>query len=239
MKNPGPERVLDFPWILSTIPNQRRETMLSNSQTEDLQWQRGWYSKSSEFEDYPEENSGAEVPVPDRLLPKRQSQALLLRLRLSQKIGLLMWMNKKGLLSKGGEQRLLYLQRNASIEAISAGLKFVIRLTDESKLQSDFFPHMVELNRRPQSKHFRRTEKARIGIGYRDKGTLPDKSSLGRTLAQKESWIAMSSLPENLQLELQCRVPHLIEGEWLNLGDISNYFDSLKDLRDQLLLNQL
>lgn len=213
--------------------------MLSKTQEKDLLWQKDWYSHSSEFEDDSEINSGAEVPVPDRLLPKRKNQALLLRLRLSQKIGLLMWMNRKGFLSRGGEIRLLYLQRKASIEAISSGLKFVDRLDREEKLQSDFHHHMIELNRRPQSRRFRRTEKSRIGVGYRDKGTLPDKSSQGRTLAQKESWILLSDLPENLQVIIQSQVPQLIEGEWLNLGEISDYFDNLKDLRDQLLLNQL
>jgi len=213
--------------------------MLSLTQKADLSWQKDWYSHSSEFEDDLQEDSGAEVPVPDRLFPKRKSQALLLRLKLSQKIGLLMWMNRNDLLSKGGEQRLLYIQKKASIEAISAGLRFAERLLIEKKLISDFYPHMVELNRRPQSSHYRKTEKSRIGVGYRDKGTLPDKSSQGRTLAQKESWIHLSNLPENLQLIIQSQVPQLIEGEWLNLGEISDYFDNLKDLRDQLLLNQL
>jgi len=213
--------------------------MLSLTQKADLSWQKDWYSHSSEFEDNLQEDSGAEVPVPDRLFPKWKSQALLLRLKLSQKIGLLMWMNRNDLLSRGGEQRLLYIQKKASIEAISAGLRFAERLLIEKKLISDFYPHMVELNRRPQSSHYRKTEKSRIGVGYRDKGTLPDKSSQGRTLAQKESWILLSDLPENLQLIIQSQVPQLIEGEWLNLGEISDYFDNLKDLRDQLLLNQL
>jgi hypothetical protein len=214
--------------------------MLSNTQSKDLLWQKGWYSKTpDEREEILGRNPEAEVPVPDRLLPKRKAQVLLLRLKLSQKIGLLLWMNREGFLSKGGEERLLYLQKKASFEAISAGLRFAARLTEERKLQSDFYPHMVELNRRPQSKRFRRSESSRIGIGYRDKGTTPENSTLGRTLAQKESWILISDLPENLRLELQSHVPQLIEGEWLDLGELSDYFDDLKELRILLLLNQL
>jgi len=213
--------------------------MLSKTRQEDLVWQKEWYQRPNESENDLGRNPEADVPVPDRLLPKRNAQILLLRLKLSQKIGLLMWMNRNDVLSRGGEERLLYLQKKASIEAISSGLKFADRLNREKKLQSDFLPHMVELNRRPQSKRFRRYEKNRIGIGYRDKGTTPENSSFGRTQAQKESFILLSSLPENLISIIQSCVPQLIEGEWLDLGELSDYFDDLKELRDQLLLNQL
>jgi hypothetical protein len=213
--------------------------LLSKTQKEDLLWQKGWYSSTSEFEEVLVKNQEADVPVPERLFPKRKSQALLLRLKLSQKIGLLLWLNSSDLLSKGGEERLLYLQKRASIEALLAGKRFADRLSKEKKLQSDFYPHMVELNRRPQSKRFRRTQISRIGVGYRDKGTTPLTFSLGRTLAQKESWILLSDLPENLQLLLHSTVPQLIVDEWLDLGELSDYFDNLMELRDQLLLNQL
>jgi hypothetical protein len=213
--------------------------MPSKIQDETLLWQRDWYKRPIELEDDLSGNPEAEVPVPDRLFPKRISRALLLRLKLSQKIGLLLWMNRNEVLSLGGEEQLLYLQKKASFEAISSGLKFADRLNKEKKLQSDFLPHMIELNRRPQSKRFRKFEKNRIGIGYRDKGTTPENSSFGRTQAQKESWILLSSLPENLIPIIQSCVPQLIEGEWLDLGELSDYFDNLKELRDQLLLNQL
>jgi len=131
--------------------------MLSDSQFEELLWQKDWYSKSSDQDVDLLRDSEAEVPVPDRLFPKKKSKGLLLRLKLSQKIGLLMWMNRTDQLSRGGEERLLYLQKKASIEAISAGLRFANRLTQEKKLQNDFRPHMAELNRMPQSKRFRRT----------------------------------------------------------------------------------
>jgi len=213
--------------------------MLTKDQSELLVWQREWYKRPIEISDDLGRNPEAEVPVPDRLYPKRKSQALLLKLKLSQKIGLLLWMNRRDFLSLGGEERLLYLQKRASIEAISSGLKFADRLSKEKKLQSDFHPHMIELNRRPQSKRYRKLEKNRIGIGYRDKGTTPEESSFGRNKAQEESWILLSSLPENLIPLIVSCVPQLIEGEWLDLGELSDYFDDLKELRDQLLLNQL
>lgn len=206
---------------------------------ENLVWQKEWYKRPIETRDDLIGNSEADVPVPERLLPKRKSQALLIRLKLSQKIGLLMWMNRNDVLSLGGEERLLYLQKRASIEAISSGLRFADRLSKQKKLQSDFLPHMIELNRRPQSKRYRRLEVNRIGVGYRDKGTTPGNSNFGRTQAQREAWIPISSLPENLIPLLYGCVPQLIEGEWLDLAGLSDCFDDLKELRDQLLLNQL
>lgn len=158
-----------------------------------------------------------EAPVPERPIPKRRSKELLLRLKLSQKIGLLLWLNREGLLSEGGKERLLYLQRKASLEAIEAGVRWCSRLSKEKKLQSDFRPHMAELNRRPQSKRFRRTEARRIGIGYRDKGTLPEISSKARTRVIEESWIPLSMLPEFLNKVLRTAYPEAVEGDWFDV----------------------
>jgi hypothetical protein len=110
--------------------------MLRNIQDENLLWQRDWYRRPIVEEDDLSGVSEAEVPVPDRLLPKRNAQALLVRLKLSQKIGLLVWMNRNEVLSRGGEERLIYLQRKASTEALFAAFKFADRLTQERKLHS-------------------------------------------------------------------------------------------------------
>lgn len=180
-----------------------------------------------------------EVPVPDRLFHKRRSKELLNSLKLSQKIGLLLWLNKNEALSEGGKERLLYLQRKASEEAILAGLKFSSRLQKEEKLRLDFKPHMVELNRRPQSRRFRVSEKRRIGIGYRDKGTLPDIQSKLRNQTQEESFIFLSDLPEMLQEMLYNLMPSSIEGEWVDLEEIGRLFSTKFKSDRSHLLNQL
>lgn len=163
----------------------------------------------------------ADIPVPDRLLPKGKSKWLTNRLKLSQKIGLLLWLNREGLLSEGGGQRLLYLQAKASFEAIAAGLKFAERLSKEKKLQSDFRHQLVELNRRPQSKRFRRTEKRRIGVGYRDKGTLPEFDAEARKSANMMDFVEINSFRPLVQDHIRNRYHPALEGEWVSLSDLA------------------
>jgi hypothetical protein len=194
----------------------------------------GW-----ELDSTSEEITEAEVPVPDRLLPKRRSKELVSHLRLSQKIGLLVYLNREELISPGGEERLLYLQRKASFDAISSGLKFAQRLQNEKKLISDFRPHMVELNRRPQSKRFRATEVRRIGVGYRDKGTLPELSSKARIKATQESWLYLPDLPEEVQQLLRNVVPACLDGDWLDLSELSESSEISMALQKQPLHTQL
>jgi hypothetical protein len=169
-----------------------------------------------------ERESEADIPVPDRLLPKWRYSLLVGKLKLSQKIGLLIWLNRENLLTLGGRERLLYLQAKASFEALEAGLKFAQRLSRESKLQSDFRHQMRELNRRPQSKHFRQSENRRIGVGYRDKGMLPPESLKARQRAQKDSFIHSESLPGEVIAMLSVILPSSLteDGEWVDLSEI-------------------
>lgn len=170
-----------------------------------------------------EAETEAEVPVPDRLLPKRKYQAIVAKLKLSQRIGLLLWLNRNGTLSIGGSQRLLYLQEKASFEAISAGLKFAERLSKDKKLQSDFMHAARELNRRPQSKRFRIREVRRIGVGYRDKGTLPVVSTSARRKAQEENFVSTLALPEELVQLVRLLVPSALveDEEWVDLQEVT------------------
>lgn len=162
----------------------------------------------------------AEAPVPERLLPRRKGQILIEKLKLSQKIGILLWLNSERILSSGGRERLLRLQSVASEEALLAGIRFSSRLKKEKKLQSDFRPHMVELNRRPQSRNFRKKESRRIGVGYRDKGTLPDHSESARRRANEESFVHFNSLPPRLRDLISVRSPLSVteDGEWVDLS---------------------
>lgn len=193
-----------------------------------------WMSES-------ERDAEAEIPVPDRLLSKREYQRLVGSLKLGQKIGLLVWLNRQGILSLGGKERLLYLQAKASFEALEAGLRFARRLTEEPKLQSDFQHQMRELNRRPQSKHFRQTGTRRIGVGYRDKGILPEQSLRARRQAWEESFVPTESIPEDLLNVLQRYLPTCLteDGEWVDLSVFPGSFGSGDDQELIKLLHPL
>jgi hypothetical protein len=182
----------------------------------------------------------ADTPVPDRLLPKWKTRQLLSRLRLGQKVGLLLFLNRKDLLSKGGQDRLLYLQSRASFEAIEAGLKFCQRLLEVEKLQSDFKHQMIELNRRPQTKRYRRYQANRIGVGYRDKGALPEESNSPRNLAQKEGVIFLADLSPDIRELVLALFPNSVVEEWLDLDNLYEVVHSLEDFQDlDKLLNLL
>lgn len=188
-----------------------------------------------------ERDAEADIPVPDRLLPKWRYRLLVEKLKLSQKIGLLLWLNRENLLTLGGRERLLYLQAKASFEALEAGLKFAQRLSKEKKLQSDFRHQMRELNRRPQSKHFRQSEVRRIGVGYRDKGMLPGPSLRARRQAWEDSFIPRESIPEEILDVLQRIVPSCLteDGEWVDLSELSGTFGSRLSSEMKTLLHPL
>jgi len=198
---------------------------------------KGFRSSSSRAWSAMEEVPEADMPVPDRLLQKGRSHFLLNQLKLGQKIGILIWLNQEGVLSPGGGERLLYLQAKASLEAIAAGLKFAQRLSDESKLQLDFKHQIRELNRRPQSRRFRRYESSRIGVGYRDKGTLPEETILQRTKAQEAGWIYIPDLTLENQGVLQTLVPSACrEGDWIDLSELSRFLDENEEIRELIHL---
>lgn len=188
-----------------------------------------------------ERDSEADIPVPDRLLPKAESQRLVGRLKLSQKVGLLLWLNREGLLTLGGRERLLYLQAKASFEALEAGLRFARRLSKERKLQSDFRHQMRELNRRPQSKHFRQSEARRIGVGYRDKGMLPGESLRARRRAWEESFVPTDLVPTLVMEAIRLTHPSSLteDGEWVDLSMLSGAFGTRCDIGMRPLLPPL
>lgn len=190
----------------------------------------------SDYRSESEKNTEADIPVPDRLLSKSEYHRLVGSLKLSQKIGLLLWLNRQDLLTLGGKERLLYLQAKASFEALEAGLRFAQRLSKEKKLQSDFQHQMRELNRRPQSKRFRQSEVRRIGVGYRDKGMLPGFSSRARLEAVRDSFIPSHLIPEQLRLVLQRNLPACFTegGEWIDLMEVSQDLRVLRDIQEMI-----
>jgi hypothetical protein len=180
----------------------------------------------SDYMNESEMNSEADIPVPDRLLPKQRYRELVGKLKLSQKIGLLLWLNRENLLTLGGRERLLYLQAKASFEALEAGLKFARRLSEERKLSSDFKHQMRELNRRPQSKHFRQTLSRRIGVGYRDKGMLPENSLKARNAAWSESFVPFEPISEEMKNFIRQQLPQSLteDEEWIDLSEVLRAF---------------
>lgn len=152
---------------------------------------------------------------------RRKAGLVSEKLTLGKQIGILLWLNRVDLLSTKGEERLLFLQSKAPWGALDAGLEFAKRLQVELKLQLDFYPYMVVLNCYPSTKRLRAfRQTSRIGVGYRDKGTLPSLSTGARTRAQEDSWIHREEVPEKL-MELLESMPELIEGEWVDLSALA------------------
>ena len=200
-----------------------------------------WNYVLSDYRTETERDSEADIPVPDRLLPRRESQRLVRMLKLSQMVGILLWLNREGLITLGGRERLLYLQSKASFEALEAGLRFARRLSLEKKLQSDFRHQMRELNRRPQSKHFRQSEARRIGVGYRDKGMLPEVSQRARREAQKEAYLPLDSLPDLIGNGIRLFFTDCLteDGEWVDLPMLSGAFGTRHNTVGRALLPPL
>jgi len=200
-----------------------------------------WNYVLSDYRTESERDSEADIPVPDRLLPKRRSLELVRMLKLGQMVGILLWLNRENLITLGGRERLLYLQSKASFEALEAGLRFARRLTQEEKLRSDFRHQMRELNRRPQSKHFRQSEARRIGVGYRDKGMLPEASSGARTAAQKDSFIPSHLIPRILLGSIRTVIPACLtaDEEWVDLSMVAGSFGTQADIGARPLLPPL
>jgi len=199
------------------------------------------YVTSVDWRTEAERDSEADIPVPDRLLPRRQSRELVDALKLSQKIGLLIWLNRENLITLGGRERLLYLQAKASYEALEAGLRFARRLSSDKKIRSDFKHQMRELNRRPQSKRFRQSEARRIGVGYRDKGMLPEVSHRARQESQRESYVASSLVPPLLRRAIQLVHPEFLtaDGEWVDLSMVAGSFGTQASIGARSLLPPL
>jgi len=157
---------------------------------------------------------------------RRKAGLVSEKLGLGQQIGLLLWMNRVDLLSSKGEERLLFLQSKAPWGALDAGLRFAQRLQGNMKLQLDFYPYMVVLNCHPSTKRLRAfRQTSRIGVGYRDKGTLPSLSTGPRQRATEDAWIPLEDVPEKMRSLIES-MPELIEGEWVDLSALAELLQS-------------
>lgn len=160
------------------------------------------------------------------------------RLKLGQQLGLLLWLNRHHLLSTKGEERLLFLQARAPWGALEAGMTFAQRLESDRKLVSDLYHWMVVFNCYPTTRRLRIHRARRIGVGYRDKGTLPDKSRGARRSADSSAWVHWDSLPEHIQELISVLASQSVEGEWVDLPDlVSNLQSGLGTSELRLLLD--
>jgi len=185
--------------------------------------------------------SEADMPVPNILPPASRALNLLRHMKLSQKIGYLLFLHRRGDISDGGVEALFFLQEKAPFEALSAGLKFAELLDKSLKLQSDFKRAAELLDRRPRSWRFRNSETRRIGVGYRDKGTLPEISPQARKRADQESFIFLADLPCEIVSHLQSDFPACLteDVEWLDLSMLIEHCSILQKENIRLLLSSL
>jgi len=167
---------------------------------------------------------------------RRKAGLVSEKLTLGKQIGILLWLGRKDLLSSKGAERLLFLQSKAPWGALDAGLEFAKRLEGEKKLQLDFYPYMVVLNSYPSTKRLRAfRQTSRIGVGYRDKGTLPSLSTGSRRDAQESAWIHRDQVPDALMAILESN-PDLIEGEWVDLTALAGFLSGLVSVEPTSLL---
>lgn len=178
----------------------------------------------------------ADIPVPDHSRDSAKEFRQLRELKLSQRLGILLFCNR---LDKGNGyvlQRINFLQEHASIEAIQAGIKFYRRMVSEPKLQKDF-KHVISyyLYNIPQTLEYHKRPKNRIR-GYRDKGTLPDQSVRARAKAGQEGWFDLRGLENQTVREfLEEHLPDtLIEGDFLDLPGAIEYLQE-----EELILERL
>lgn len=179
----------------------------------------------------PNHEMRADAPVPGSLNQKRnKDRSLLAELKQSQKIGLLLWLNRMELISQSGSEKLILLQRVHSVECLEAAISFLSRLENEKKLQSDFKPHMEVINRLPLSRRGKQAlfQSSRIGIGYRDKGTLLTIQEKARKRTNEEAFVSLTSLPPILTQFVEFWCPSsVVDGEWIDLGEVREFGDKL------------
>jgi hypothetical protein len=129
-------------------------------------------------------------------------------------------MESQGILTLGGMRRLSHMLTSQSTDVISAALNRKERI-----LSDPSFDMLRAWANRPFSvKHSTRSkERRRIGVGYRDKGSLLPSHQKGRQLpeenaiflGEKKEWL--TSLPQQLYIWVQdwgYLMHHIGDGWW-------------------------
>lgn len=124
------------------------------------------------------ERAGQTATHTDRTLP---SDFLSVRksgwMKPSIQLGALLYLESRGELTLHGKRRLHRLLRNISSQEVEASQRHKERISKSPKS----FGVLLRWIQRPLSfQSFKRRERRRIGVGYRDKGSLPPSHSQGR-----------------------------------------------------------
>jgi len=181
----------------------------------------------------------AEVPVPDHLRDRSKELATVSNLKISQKIGIVLFLLEMNPHHENLCLRLAHLQSIASLEAILSGVRFRDRLKNDEKFVSDnrhnFFYFLSKFFSR---RDWRKPRLTRIR-GYRDKGTLPDQNLRSRRKAQKESYMSILPFDEKTVEFLKENLPSsAFEGDQIDLTVAREFlneeFEVLKRLRKLL-----
>jgi hypothetical protein len=198
---------------------------------------RSLIAEHSRSEDFSE----ADMPVPIKSPSNSKSENLVRSMRLGQRIGVLLFLHRNDLISEGGEQRLFYLQAKASIEAIASGLSFCYRLESDPDLLRKFWRSVELLNLKPRSHRFRKYQTRRVGVGYRDKGTLPENDLKARRRAVDEAYVSVAALPEKVQsfVSVHYRSCLTEDEEWLDIFDFSELITLEDKEKLRLLLSPM
>lgn len=99
----------------------------------------------------------------------------------SIQLGALLYLRARGDLNLHGERRLHKLLRNISSQEISAALNHQVKISKNPKS----FGALLRWSSRPLSfRPYFHKEKRRIGVGYRDKGSLPPSHSSHRSFGE-------------------------------------------------------
>jgi hypothetical protein len=144
------------------------------------------------------------------------------KLRLSLKLSLLLAAQEQGLLWEfGGQRRLRKLSQSQSPDLIeySRYLSWLIRNNHDVHLFNRLWSqHGKWLNSyvRPLPE-YRKIPKRRIGVGYRDKGSLPSGSSAQIAQANQESWIYAGELAAGWLFRPGVLPQLEFEGEWCRI----------------------
>lgn len=100
----------------------------------------------------------------------------------SIQLGALLYLRSRGDLSLNGKRRMHKLINNVSHLEVSASLSHQEKISKSP----ESFGALLRWSQRPLSfRPYRKSERRRIGVGYRDKGSLPPSHSRGRVFGEQ------------------------------------------------------
>jgi len=131
-----------------------------------------------------EKRVGQTATHSDRILPSDYLKVVKSGWRKpSIQLGAILYLRDRGDLNLNGERRLHKLLKNISSEEISAAFRHKEKI---SKFPEAFGPLLRWCTRPLHFRPYHKKEKRRIGVGYRDKGSLPPSHSRHRVFGEQD-----------------------------------------------------